>query len=85
MKVLSQRPASPSGTDAKNAGGMLPANITNSSLEVTPNSVEDRDATIAIAAYMLAEKRGFTPGHEIDDWLAAEAEVDQRLMSGRVF
>lgn len=30
---------------------------------------------VATAAYFLAEKRGFEPGHELDDWLAAEAEV----------
>lgn len=30
---------------------------------------------IAQAAYFRAEKRGFTPGCELDDWLAAEAEV----------
>lgn len=41
---------------------------------------ERRDALIAQAAYFRAEKRGFAPGHEAEDWLAAEAEVDARLM-----
>jgi hypothetical protein len=41
---------------------------------------EKRDALIAEAAYFRAEKRGFAPGHEAEDWLAAEAEVDARLM-----
>jgi hypothetical protein len=41
---------------------------------------ERRDALIAEAAYFRAEKRGFQPGHETQDWLAAEAEVDARLM-----
>jgi hypothetical protein len=27
------------------------------------------------AAYFRAQKRGFAPGHELDDWLAAEAEI----------
>lgn len=39
-----------------------------------------RTALIAEAAYFRAEKRGFAPGHETEDWLAAEAEVDQKLM-----
>lgn len=39
-------------------------------------SQPDRDARIAEAAYFLAEKRGFCTGHELDDWLAAEREVD---------
>ena len=41
---------------------------------------EHRAALIAEAAYFRAEKRGFTPGHEAEDWLAAEAEVDAKLM-----
>jgi hypothetical protein len=34
---------------------------------------------IAQAAYYRAEKRGFTPGLEADDWLQAETEVMERL------
>ncbi len=30
---------------------------------------------IAVAAYFRAQARGFTPGGELDDWLAAESEV----------
>ena len=29
---------------------------------------------IAISAYLKAEARGFEPGRELEDWLAAEAE-----------
>jgi hypothetical protein len=39
-----------------------------------------RTALIARAAYFRAEKRGFAPGHETEDWLAAESEVDSRLL-----
>jgi hypothetical protein len=39
-----------------------------------------RAALIAEAAYFRAEKRGFVPGHEKEDWLAAESEVDARLL-----
>jgi hypothetical protein len=28
-------------------------------------------------AYYRAEARGFEPGHEMEDWLAAESEVNQ--------
>ena len=41
---------------------------------------EYRAALIAEAAYFRAERRGFVPGHETEDWLAAEAEVDTRLV-----
>jgi hypothetical protein len=34
---------------------------------------------IAEAAYLRAQMRNFLPGHEVEDWLAAEAEVDLLL------
>ncbi len=42
----------------------------------------ERRAMIAQAAYLRAERRGFAPGGEIEDWLAAEAEVDALLKAG---
>jgi len=41
---------------------------------------EQRAALIAEAAFFRAESRGFAPGHEVEDWLAAESEVDAKLM-----
>lgn len=38
-----------------------------------------RHAMIAEAAFFKAQARSFTPCQEIDDWLAAEREVEQRL------
>ena len=37
---------------------------------------EIRDRTIAELAYLRAESRGFATGHELEDWLEAEDEVD---------
>jgi len=45
-------------------------------------SAETRRAMIAHAAYLRAERRGFTAGSEEEDWLAAEAEVDALLRAG---
>jgi hypothetical protein len=45
-------------------------------------SAEDRRAMIAEAAYLRAERRGFAPGREAEDWLAAEVEVDALLKLG---
>ena len=36
------------------------------------------DDEIRRLAYLLSERRGFEPGHEDEDWLAAEHEVRQR-------
>jgi len=33
---------------------------------------------IAEAAYYKAEKRGFAPGMELQDWLEAEREIQER-------
>lgn len=53
---------------------------------VAPHVAEDRQSCIARAAYHRAERRRFAPGHELDDWLAAEEEFDQRLAGeGRVY
>ena len=39
---------------------------------------DDRERRIALAAYLRAERRGFVPGAELEDWLAAENEDDSR-------
>ncbi len=39
---------------------------------------EDRHTAISEAACFHAERRGLAPGHEPDDWLAAEAEIEER-------
>ena len=47
-----------------------------------PGRVSDhaqRQAMIAEAAYYCAERRGFAPGHELEDWLRAEAEIAPSL------
>jgi hypothetical protein len=49
-----------------------------------PTVSEDvRRGMIAEAAYLRAERRGFAPGGEHEDWLAAEAEVDRLLKADR--
>lgn len=40
---------------------------------------EQRRQMIAVVAYYRAERRGFCEGGELDDWLAAEAEVCRQL------
>ncbi len=42
---------------------------------LVPINVEEE---VRRLAYLLAERRGFEPGHEAEDWLAAEREVRQR-------
>jgi hypothetical protein len=56
-------------------------------LESTPPSMggstsvdpDIRRQLVAAEAYFRAERRGFTAGNELEDWVAAEAAVDMRL------
>jgi Protein of unknown function (DUF2934) len=53
-------------TETKGEGGM----------EVSP---EERHEMVAVAAYYRAERRGFLPGHEREDWFEAAAVIDAML------
>jgi len=44
-------------------------------------SADELRKLISEAAYYRAKQRGFQPGHELDDWIQAEAEVTRRLNS----
>lgn len=49
--------------------------------ELAPDPARESDAQramIAELAYFRAERRGFAPGGELQDWLEAEAEVRGR-------
>ena len=48
---------------------------TEARANLVPINVEEE---VRRLAYLLAERRGFEPGHEAEDWLAAEREVRQR-------
>jgi hypothetical protein len=73
-----------SANRARSPGGTPKAvetrRIKDVSVTVTSRHREDRHASIALAAYFRSESRGFAPGQEVEDWLAAEEEVDQRLL-----
>jgi len=43
---------------------------------------DQRDQCIRRAAYALFEARGCVYGHELEDWLKAEAEVEAQAQQG---
>jgi hypothetical protein len=47
---------------------------------VRTRTPENYEAMIAVAAYFKAERRGFLPGREVDDWLDAKNELDDLLL-----
>lgn len=48
---------------------------------ITP---EQRANYVEVAAYYIAERRGFAPGDVVQDWVAAEAEIDRLIGEGRI-
>lgn len=48
--------------------------------ELSPVDTEIRSRMVAEAAYYRAEARGFATGYELEDWLEAEAEIDQSFL-----
>jgi hypothetical protein len=48
----------------------------NARAELSPDELR---RLISEAAYYRAKKRGFAPGHELEDWIQAEAEVMRRV------
>lgn len=43
--------------------------------ELPTVDTDDIRRRVAEAAYFLAEHRGFSPGHELEDWFEAERQV----------
>ncbi len=68
--------SAPTSTDAEVTG----ANLERREI---PSFSEDRATRIAEAAYWRAERRGFAAGQELEDWLAAEREVDDEIQGRR--
>jgi hypothetical protein len=60
-------------TMARSAAGADPVKESRSSFSADDGS---REARISEAAFFKAAARGFAPGHEWDDWLTAEKEID---------
>jgi len=65
-----QRPDAPEGRSDASASG--PGVTPKHNAEISP----ERYSQIAARAYELASRRGFDSGHELEDWLQAEREVE---------
>ncbi len=72
-----RKPRAPRAKKAANPKGSTVTTVIEISEDV-------RRGMIAEAAYLRAERRGFTGGHEKEreHWVAAEAEVDALLKAG---
>lgn len=76
-KAPAKAPAAKKTSAAKPASGTP---VTQQTI-VSP---EQRANYVQIAAFYIAERRGFSQGNPTDDWLAAEAEVDRLIATGQL-
>ena len=76
-RQVAQSPASKPAPRKKSPAGV--ATAAQAAKSRTQVSEDMRRGMIAESAYLRAERRGFAPGNENADWLAAEAEVDALL------
>lgn len=79
--ATSPTPAPPEAAPRKRAPAAkkTPVRRTTKSSATQGVSDQERYKMIQDAAYYLAEKRGFAPGHAQEDWAEAERQVDEQL------
>jgi hypothetical protein len=78
LKAAQGLAASPTRTDGE-THVQVPAFLQPATSRRAPPVQINRQKLIAEAAYLRALGRGFAPGHELEDWLAAEQTVDAAL------
>lgn len=88
MKTPASKAESRKGTKSKAVARAIADNAVGDVLELheapadglASIDAELRHEMIETAAYFIAEQRGFAPGHELDDWRAAEESVNAALL-----
>jgi Protein of unknown function (DUF2934) len=82
MIAVSVRERAAKGSRLENVGAVAPATgntvVSATAVPVASDATAERQAMIAEAAYYIAERRGFEPGHELEDWLCAEREMNSK-------
>lgn len=53
----------------------------NSEYKLPSDSTPEHTQWIAESAYYKALERGFTPGHDQEDWLEAKKEYESKMLS----
>ena len=56
-------------------------NLTVDTAAVFAPTATERHNMIAVAAYFLAERRQFAPGGADNDWINAEHQIDQMIVT----
>lgn len=77
MTSAVQEPRTASGEEQTTSESAAQA-VAVRQVEILP----ERHRMISEAAYFRAERRGFAPGAELEDWLEAETDMDREMQSG---
>ena len=72
----------PEGENDANSASISKGSSNSSISDATDFDFIPRHEAIERLAYKLYEERGCTPGWEIEDWLAAECEIDALFSNG---
>lgn len=78
-KTTQRRRTAPIKPDAVSGASNPAVAVTSGAVSLSEST---RRVMVEQAAYLRAERRGFAPGGEVEDWLLAEAEVDALLRAG---
>lgn len=81
-KKTATKPAAPQRTEAPAAPAKKVA-APKKSATSKPLDPAQRAHYVEVAAFYIAERRGFAAANPMDDWLAAEAEIDRLIATGQ--
>ncbi|MDP1652147.1 MAG: DUF2934 domain-containing protein [Rhodocyclaceae bacterium] len=81
-KAVAQPKATAQPAAAPKAKPVKAAKVAQPASGARAVAAEQRRYYVEVAAYYIAERRGFQGGDVIDDWAAAEAEVERLLRAG---
>jgi len=79
---MSNQAESPLSNVKRAPGTAVAAPEQRSNVAGVRSAADQRQAMIAEAAYYLALQRKFEPGHEVEDWLLAESQIDRVVTPG---
>lgn len=71
------KPAAPAGAEPRAKAAPRPRKA--AAPKVDP---DQRRRCVEVAAYFIAEQRGFHDGCDVSDWVQAETEIDRMLREG---
>lgn len=74
-RTLRRNPAASGATATDEIRGAPGVSAARTRTVPPDGEIPESEESIRLAAYFIAERRGFEPGHELDDWLAAEALI----------